>query len=438
MGHPAPSLRGGRGEELVAEGFVSHFEFHDLLNLVSDAVGQLWGVEVLLFDFGQAVLVPVQNLLSALPVLFSLFFRFFGGVGIGRDGVALVIGVGVVIFDQVGCVLFPIQVKGGLVLSPTQANSGLVSTPRTKTCSWRPREWATRSLKIRLEWDTFGLIPCLFETWGTRNFGGGGALGAAAVGVMRFGRGCARMLSFSFFPYFEGWSEFLSGGSEDDAADDGGVGLFIPRLRIETWGTRVVFPTQANTGLEWATVVIVFSHPFAKNAKGWGTHIVIFGVDLFPIQANTVGLLFILGFVEGAGLEVGLAGAEQAVEGVGRLRGDAAVVERAHDQKTVGLDGGAVLGIEEGQGAVQVVELWRHDGAGHGAPDDAVMTAIWASGDGRLRATAPGGQKIAAEFVHTVSFLVGCEPMSLRDMGAPENRSIFLPLSFVSSGLGAG
>jgi hypothetical protein len=206
-------------------------------------------------------------------------------------------------------------------------------------------------LKIRLEWDTFGLIPCLFETWGTLSFRliRLGALAAAAVGVMRFACCCARMLSFSFFPDFEGRSEFLSGGSEDDAADEGGVGLFIPRLRIETWGTRVVFPTQA----------------------------------------NTVGLLFILGFVKRAGLKVGLAGAEQAVEGVGRLRGDAAVVERAHDQKTVGLDGGAVLGIEERQGAVQVVELWRHDGAGHGAPDDAVMTAIWASGDGRLRAAAP-------------------------------------------------
>jgi len=182
---------------------------------------------------------------------------------------------------------------------------------------------------------------------------------------MRFGRGCARMLSFSFFPYFEGWSEFLSGGSEDDAADD----IFFLRQRL----LFILFPTQA--ALEWATV-------------GFGIAV---------------------GFVEGAGLEVGLAGAEQAVEGVGRLRGDAAVVERAHDQKTVGLDGGAVLGIEERQGAVQVVELRRHDGAGHGAPDDAVMTAIWASGDGRLRAAAPGGQKIAAEFVHicSLSLLLG-------------------------------
>ena len=63
--------------------------------------------------------------------------------------------------------------------------------------------------------------------------------GGRSVVIWR-GRGCAKMRFFSFFPDFKRRGELFSGGTEDDAADDGQVGLFIPRLRIETWGTHIM------------------------------------------------------------------------------------------------------------------------------------------------------------------------------------------------------
>jgi hypothetical protein len=115
-------------------------------------------------------------------------------------------------------------------------------------------------------------------------------------------------------------------------------------------------------------------------------------------SAVSVGLVLILAASHFSRFE--FAGAEEPVVGVGEADVDHLVVERLDDEEKVDLDGGVVLGKDEGQGRVGAEGVGQGLGVADGGADAGVVVAEEGSLDGGRCAEGVVGLDVSAKRDH--------------------------------------
>jgi hypothetical protein len=103
-------------------------------------------------------------------------------------------------------------------------------------------------------------------------------------------------------------------------------------------------------------------------------------------------------------VEIQLAGAEDAVVGVGRGVVDALIVERLHDQKQIGLNGRVILREDKRDGLVDSVRIGQRLNLRRGSILILMMSAVISALDGGLTAKQTAMQNMSAKRNHIYPF----------------------------------